>query len=171
MRGLLAFAFLLIVPAGMMAQSKKVKIYAYQQEVLPGVRKTSIEESGQTKEIPNKTRPKTFIYLEAPRDKKIDPKHIWINGKLFGVNVSTPQLPVVLINTAIPKKAPDTLARKTNNLVIQLEPVMDVPAFTPSSAAKKKMKSNKIVLHTIENGKNCYYYLKSIKILDPVALQ
>lgn len=171
MKGIISIFLLLVFPLMMVAQSKKVKLYAFQQEVLPGVRKTSIDESGQTKEIPNKIRPRIFIYLEAPRDKKIDPKHIWINGKLFGVNVSTPQLPVVLFNTTIPGKAPDTLARQTNNRVIQVEPVTDVAAFTPSSAAKKKMKSNKIVLHTIENGKNCYYYLDSIKILDPVALQ
>jgi len=171
MKGIIPIFLILFFPAFLVAQSKKVKIYAYQQEVLPGITKTSIDESGQMKEIPNKTRPRTFIYLEAPRDKKIDPKHIWIDGKLFGVSVSTPQLPVVMFNAALPGKAPDTLAHKTNNLVIQLEPVTDVAVFTPSSAAKKKMKSNKIVLHTIENGKNCYYYLDSIKILDPVVLQ
>ncbi len=171
MKGLIPILFILFSPSILVAQSKKVKIYAYQQEVLPGVRKITIDESGQTKEIPNKIQPRTFIYLEAPRDKKIDPKHIWIDGKLFGVSVSTPQLPVVLFNTAVPGQAPDTLARRTNNLLLQLEPVTDVAAFTPSSAAKKKMKSNKIVLHTIENGKNCYYYQNSIKILDPVALQ
>ena len=171
MKRLIPFLLLLISPSILVAQSKKVRIYAYQQQVIPGLRQITIDESGQTREIPNKIQPRTFLYLEAPRDLKIDPKHVWIDGKLFGVRVSTPQLPVVIPNTAIPSNPPDTLVRKTSNLVMQLEQVTDVAAFTPSGTAQRKMKSNRIVLHTIENGKNCYYYQNSIKILDPVALQ
>jgi hypothetical protein len=171
MKGILLILLLFFAPLLILAQSKKVKVYAYQQEVLPGTRQITIDESGRTHEIPNRIPSRTFIYVEAPRSLKMEAKHMWINGKLYGVRTSTPQLPVVIPNTSIPSNPPDTLVRKTDNLVLQLEPVSDVAAFIPSSTARKKMKTNKIVLHTIENGRNCYYYQNNIKILDPVALQ
>ena len=55
--------------------------------------------------------------------------------------------------------------------VIQLIPAAATDSFAATYSVKKKMKKNAIVLHTIENGKDCYYYLEGIKSLDPVALQ
>ncbi len=170
MRNVLAILFLMISVISC-AQSKKVKVYAYQQQVLPGVRATTIDESGVTKEIPNEIPPRTFIYIEAPKGKDVQPKHIWINGKLFGLRTSIPQLPVVMYNAAIPSKKADTLVGLTDKGVMQLEPVTDSVQFKPSRAANKKLTTHQVVLHTLENGKNCYYYLEQIKILDPVALQ
>ena len=171
MKGLLIILSILMFPTILSAQSKKVKIYAYQQQVLPGVRAITIDESGETKEVPKKMAVSNLIYIEAPAGKKIEPKHIWIDGKLYGLKTSIPQLPVIMHNAALPSKKPDTLVRLTEKAVMQLQPVTDSSAFNPSGAAKKKMKSHQVVLHTIENGKNCYYYLEHIKILDPVALQ
>ena len=169
MKSLLPILLIVLHPSLLPAQ--KVKIHAYEQQVLSGVRKVTIDESGHGREIPNKIPARTFIYLEAPRDKKIEPKHVWINGKLYGVRVSTPTLPVIMQNFTVPSKAADTLVPKTSKQVLQLEPITDVDQFMPSKAAQRKMKSNKLVVHTIENGKNCYYYQNSIKMLDPVALQ
>ena len=159
------------IPAVLSAQSKKVKLHAYQQAVLPGVQRTTIDESGTTKTVPAKTNTNTFLYLEFPSSKKIDPKHIWINSKLYDVNASVPSLPVVIYNNTIPGTKPDTLLRASSNKVLQLTLAPSSATFKPSSAAKRKMKSNEVALHTIENGKNCYYYLQHIKKLDPVALQ
>jgi hypothetical protein len=170
MKNLLAI-FFLIFSAISCAQSKKVKIYAYQQQVLPGVRAITVDESGVTNEVSKKMVANNFIYIEAPVDKKIEPKHIWIDGKLYGLKTSIPQLPVVMHNATLPSKKGDTLVRLTEKAVMQLQPVADSSVFSPSASAKKKMKSHQVVLHTIENGKNCYYYLERIKILDPVALQ
>jgi len=78
---------------------------------------------------------------------------------------------VIMHNPNLPSKKADTLVRLTENMVMQLQPVTDSSAFNPSAAAKKKMKTHQVVLHTLENGRNCYYYLEQIKILDPVALQ
>ena len=172
MKSILAI-FFLIISAISCAQSKKLKVYAYQQQVLPGVRAITIDESGTTKEVPNKLPPNTFIYLEAPvgYKEKIEPKHIWINGKLYEVKTTVANLPVIMHNSMIPNKKPDTLVRATENQVLHLQPVPADGQFNPSATAKKKMKTHQLVLHTIENGKNCYYYLESIKNLDPVALQ
>ena len=153
------------------AQSKRIMLHAYQQAVLPGVQRTTIDESGATKVAPLKTNTNTFLYLEFPSSKKIDPKHVWINGKLYDLNASVPSLPVVIYNNAIPDKKPDTLLRASSSKVLQLTLAPSNGTFKPSSTAKRKMKSNEVVLHTIENGKNCYYYLEHIKELDPVALQ
>jgi len=170
MKNILAIFFLMFSVVSC-AQSKKLKVYAYQQQVLPGVKASTIDESGLTKEIPNKIPPRNFIYIEAPKGKDIQPKHIWINGKLFGLRTSVPQLPVVMYNSMIPSKKADTLVGFTDKAVMQLEPVADSVQFKPSTAAKKKLTTHQVVLHTLENGKNCYYYLEQIKILDPVALQ
>ena len=159
------------LPATLLAQSKKVKVYAYQQDVLPGVRKTTIDESGNTKEVPAKMNVNTFLYLQIPSGKNVDPKHVWLDGKLYDVKTSTPTLPVVMYNSSIPGKKPDTLVHATSNKVLQLSLAPASDTFKPSSTAKKKMKSNELVVHTIEMGKNCYYYVDHVKKLDPVALQ
>jgi hypothetical protein len=148
-----------------------VKLYAYQQQTLPGMRQVTIDESGITKEPPPKITASNFIYLETSSTRKIDPKHVWINGKLFDVKTADPSLPVVIYNNSIPGKKADTLVRATGKKVIQLIPSPANETFNPTAKAKRKIKSNQLVLHTIENGKNCYYYVEHIKILDPVALQ
>src|SRR6476660_5358757 len=98
-----------LLPAALIAQSKKVKVYAYKQDVLPGVRKTTIDESGSTREVSAKMNVNSLLYLEIPLGKKVEPKHVWINGKLYDVNASSPTLPVVMYNTSFPGKKPDTL--------------------------------------------------------------
>ena len=164
---------LLLIPVILSAQSNKLKVYAYQQQVLPGVKANTIDESGATKEIQNKIPPRSFIYIEVPKANKktIEPRHLWINGKLYGVKSSVPQLPVLMHSTTIPSNTPDTLVRATENRVLQLEPVPGDVQFNPSATAKKKIKTHQVVIHTLENGKNCYYYVEHMNVLDPVALQ
>ncbi len=164
------FALVIALPSFLLAQ-KKVKVYAYQQQVVPGVRNITIDESGTTKEIPNKMSPNTFIYLEAPGSKSIEAKHVWLNGHLFDVKTEKANVPVVMYNNSIPSKKPDTLVHATSNRVWQLSPITTSESFNPSAKAKRKMKTQQLVLHTIENGRNCYYYVDHIKILDPVVLQ
>ena len=153
------------------AQSKKVRVYAYQQSVLPGTRQITIDESGAAKEAAPKVSNNTLLYVEIPQNKNVDPKHVWINGKLFNVKTSTSTSPVIIPNTLHPGKPADTLVHSTTNVVLQLTPSPSAETFNPSSTAKRKMKSNELVLHTIEDGKDCYYYVEHIKKLDPVALQ
>ena len=153
------------------AQSKKVRVYAYQQSVLPGTRQITIDESGTTKEKSPKVSNNTLLYLEIPKNMNVDPKHVWINGKLFDVKTSSATSPVIIANSEHPGKNADTLVRSTTNTVLQLTASPSAETFDPSSKAKRKMKSNEVVLHTVENGKNCYYYVEHVKRLDPVALQ
>ena len=161
-----------VLTAVLLAQSKKVKIYAYQQQVIPGLRQTTIDETGTVKETPPKMSANSFIYLQIPPGKNVDAKHVWVNGKLYDVKTaSVPSLPVVMYNTTIAGKKPDTLVHATSNKVIQISLVPASETFNPSSKVKKKIKSNELVLHTIESGKNCYYYVDHVKRLDPVALQ
>ena len=171
MKRLLPIMLLLLAPVFLLAQIKKVKLYAYQQAVLPGAVKTTIDESGNSKAPPPKTSSSNFIYLEAPSMKKIEPLHIWIKGELYDLRTEKPKLPVLMQYVALPLKKTDTLVKATSNPVMQLLPVPAKNGFTPSAAVKKKIRSNEIVVHTIEKGKNCYYYLDRIKILEPVALQ
>jgi hypothetical protein len=171
MKGLIIFLSVVMMPAVLSAQSKKVKVYAFQQGVIPGRRNTTIDESGKTSETPPKVTNNTLLYLEIPHNKKVDPKHVWINGKLFDLKTSIATSPVIIGNTTYPGKKADTLVRSTTNTVLQLTPSSASGTFNASSAAKRKMKSNDIVLHTVENGKNCYYYVQHIKKLDPVVLQ
>lgn len=171
MRVLLPFLMVLVSFLAFSQANKKVRIHAYEQQVLPGVRRVTVDESGNQREVPQKKIVHYFIYLEAPASKKIDPKHIWIRGKLYSIKVEKPKLPVVINNLSFPNKAADTLIRQTPDPVIQLVPSTPADAFAATNSVKRKMKKNAIVLHTIENGKDCYYYLEGIKTLDPMALQ
>ena len=170
MKKLVAFTILL-VPFALMAQSKKVKLYAYQQDVRPGMRNITIDESGSTKEVPNKKMANYFIYVEVPAGKEMRPQHMWINGSLYDVKAEEAKSPVIMTSPNYPSRKADTLVRGTTNQLLQLTLVPTTSTFKASNTAKKKMKSNQFVLHTIEKGKNCYYYLDRIKILEPVALQ
>jgi len=171
MNGMLFALIALVMPATLFAQSKKVRIHAYQQPVMSGTRNITIEEKGVMKEVPKKVNPNIFIYLEAPPSMDIQPQHVWINGKMYAVRATDAQSPVVMNNNTVPGKKADTLVRLTGNRVVQLTPDATTAEFVPSKTAQKKMKKNELVLHTVEYGKNCYYYLSHIKVLDPVALQ
>lgn len=160
-----------LFPLALFAQSKKVKLYAYQQEVRPGMRNITIDESGSTKEAPPKKMANNFVYVEVPAGKEMQPQHLWINGSLYDVKVETTVSPVIMNHSMYPSQKADTLVRGTANKVLQLIPVPTTSTFNASKSAAKKMKSHQLVLHTIENGKNCYYYLDRIKNLEPVALQ
>src|SRR5437763_10986999 len=122
-----------VLPAALLAQSKKVKVYAYQQQVLPGLRQTTIDEKGTVKEAPPKMSANTFIYLQIPTGKNVDAKHVWVNGKMYDVKTSVPSLPVVMYNTTIGGKKPDTLVHATSNKVIQLSLAPANETFNPSS--------------------------------------
>ncbi|HKP31814.1 MAG TPA: hypothetical protein VJT83_03780 [Chitinophagaceae bacterium] len=171
MRVLLPFVLLFASFAVLGQANKKVKIYAYEQQVLPGVRKITLDESGKEKEVPPKNILHYFIFMEAPASKKVEAKHLWIRGKLYSINIEKPALPVVVNNLTYPTKKADTLVRQRLDPVVQLVPATATDNFAATYSVKKKMKKNAIVLHTVENGKDCYYYLEGIKRLDPVAMQ
>ena len=171
MKSLLHIVVITLLPVLIFAQSKKVKLYAFQQQVLPGISRTTIDESGNTKQLPSKIFANYFIYLEGPEAKKIEPRHVWIKGKLYNLKLEKASLPVVIQSYSIPVKKLDTLVRLSSNPVLQLQPLPTSEGFTPSAGVRKKIRSKEIVVHTVENGKNCYYYLNRIKVLDPVALQ
>ena len=153
MKKVLIFICIASIAAVSCGQSKKIQLHAYQQPVLSGVQRTTIDESQTIKTAPVEANTNTFLYLEFPSGKNIDPKHVWINGKLYDLKNSEPSLPVVIYNNNIAGKAPDTLIRTTSNKVLQLTPAPSTETFNPSSTAKRKMKSNEVVLHTIEDGK------------------
>jgi hypothetical protein len=171
MKEILFGLIVLITPVTLLAQSKKVRLHAYQQPVMSGTRNITVEEKGVMKEVPKKVNPNIFIYLEAPPSMDIQPEHLWINGKLYSVRATDAQPPVVMYNNTVPGKKADTLVRLTGNRVVQLMPDATTAEFIPSKTAQKKMKKNELVLHTVEYGKNCYYYVQHIKLLEPVALQ
>src|SRR5689334_17543205 len=122
MKGLIIFLSAVIMPAILFAQSKKVKLYAFQQAVLPGTRPITIDESGKTSEATPKVSSNTFLYLEIPHNKKVDPKHVWINGKMYDLKISSTSSPVVMQRTVNPGKKADTLVHYTSNTVLQLTP-------------------------------------------------
>jgi len=171
MKPFLAFVLIIASVASFAQANKKVKLYAYEQRVLPGVRKVTIDENGVQREAKPKTFSHYYIYLEAPSSKKVEVKHIWIRGKQQNVTVEKPTLPAVVYNISMPGRKADTLVRQRLNPVLQIVPSPASDSFQVSYAVRQKMKKNEIVVHTIENGKDCFYYLESIKMLDPLALQ
>ena len=159
------------MPVLLIAQSKKVKLYAYQQDVRTGMRNITIDETGKTKEAPAKKMANNFIYVEVPTGKEMQPQHLWINGVLYDAKVENATSPIIMNHPTFPSRKSDTLVGSTTNKLLQLIPVPTTSTFKVSKSVAKKMQSHQLVLHTIESGKNCYYYLDRIKILEPVALQ
>ena len=170
MKQLILFISIAIVPGISFAQSK-VKVFAYKQAALPATRKTTIEEGGQPKTLPPKPSFSHLIYLTVPTKKDVQPKHAWLNGKWYSLTATTKSSPVVLSHPSLPAIRTDTLVKSTAGTVLQLALHESADTFDPPGKVKSKMKSNELVVHTIEKGKDCYYYIKALKSLEPEVLQ
>lgn len=154
------------------ASQKNVRVYAYRQPVLQGVKPGGVvDEKGKEVEMQVKERPANFfIYLEM-RPANFEMKEIWIKQKAYVGNMAiVPSTPVVImpqvrINTG------DTLVKATKNRVFQIYPGNQLEITGVSADVQKQINDNEVVIHCLVNGKERYYALASIKNLPPVALQ
>jgi len=144
-----------------------VKIYAYEQDNLPGTRPAGVvDENGKPikKAAPKKNY---LIYLSLKQKYSVKPVQIFIKGQAFEVgSISVRKSPVEYIDTMVPNNAEKiVLVPVTDNKV------MEVPVAEPSLAQKKTStiqnltSKNDVVVAYMWNNKKYFVTLKQIKKL------
>lgn len=168
MKKILLFSAIFILALNLFGQPT-VKIFAYEQDNLPGTRPAGVvDENGKPlkKAAPKKNY---LIYLSFKQKYSIKPVQIFIKGQSYEVGTSNVRkAPVEYVDNMVPNKAEKTvLVPATDNKVLEL------PVAEPSLEQKKAANiqnltaKNDVVVAYIWKNKKYLVTLKQIKKLAP----
>jgi hypothetical protein len=169
MKTKLLFILLLITGSSVFCQPA-IKVYAYEQDVLPGTIPVGTDENGNS--IRKAADKKNYrVFLSFKSGFLISPVEIYIRGKSFSIKgVETKKTPVGYINNNIPPK-PETieLVPATKNKVVQLQ-VGDEPQESKRSSHLKKLtEKNEVVIEYLLKKKRYFLTVQKLRKLEPVA--
>ena len=142
----------------------------YKQLVFPGTVPVRISEGeGSTATVKRGPATNYFLYLSYAKGETIQPLQVWINKKAYTVSVEgVGPIPIEHTNRNIPTRPVKTvLVPKTTQKVVRLVPQREATTATLSSAAKKMVTSNELVVSYKWKGKTYYKALKTLTELDP----
>jgi hypothetical protein len=156
------FAFLL----GNNAFSQPVvKVYAFEQDVIPGNIPVVTDENGNAVKK-DWIRKEYRIFLSFRNSYKIAPAKIFIKGKAFDIgSANTVSSPVQFTN--IPDQKKITLVAKTSNKIVELEKGNEAAKKTYTATLKKLIDKNDVVIVYTWKGKNYYASVKELRKLEP----
>jgi hypothetical protein len=168
---LLFFTFTLLIVTVTIHGQPAIKIFAYEQQSLPGTVPVGIkdENGNPIKKAAAKTN--YFIFLSFNKNYIIRPVQVIIKDSSFIVDTFTDvkKTPVEYTNRTIPKDPHKTiLVPKTSNKVIKIEPVKSAGPTANGSHIKNLVKTNDLVIVYLWKNKKYYIALKKITELDPV---
>ena len=161
-----------VIPALAQKQCSRVKGYAYQRSVLPGmIPQRSIEEDGSVKAA-QPPAPNFYFYVEFPSNKQLTAVRAWIRGKAYNITVSpVGEVPVVIPKTPLGNQPRmDTLVGKTNNNLLRIQPTSPIEVRS-SGRLQKRISTNELVIEYEMNDKDYVLLISTIKKLEPLALQ
>lgn len=168
MKKILLFSALFIVGLNLFSQPT-VKIFAYEQDNLPGTRPAGVvDENGKPikKAAPKKNY---FIYLSLKQKYSIKPVQIFIKGQSYEVGSSTVRkAPVEYTDNIVPNNPEKTvLVPATDNKVLEL-PVAELSLSQKKTSYIQTLTvKNDVVVAYVWNGKKYFVSLKQIKKLAP----
>ena len=171
MKAFAVLGFLACMQTICAAQQSSIKLYAFKQAVVSGV-KSSYETDEKGKEI--KTKPQVLtnylIYISHPIELELHFIELWIDGKHFGIKEQRTSTPVQ-ISYDNGTNAPEliTLINETTDNVLKLEPVQ-APSFK-TTISKKIIKANELILAYKLNGKIYLKTMKKIKSLRTAHIE
>jgi hypothetical protein len=148
-----------------------INLYGFKQAVLPGmIPGDIITEDGRTIEQPFKPKFNFFIYTAS--NARIYPMEVWLNGTAYSIQTEVvTSTPIEYVNpTSLPEGKKTVLVPKTSKKVLKLTIAPPVEK-TEHTKAKSLSKANELVLVYKQNGKFYYSALKSLKEIEPVAMQ
>ena len=152
------------------AQSSKVKLYGFVQEIKPGiVRRRNIDESGRS--IPTKPDEKSYTYyLYATSPEWITPTELWIKGKAYAFQTdSILTSPVTIADPNIPHGRTITLVPKSTGKIIRISPIQIL--LNPTGRHKALAGHNDILLFYKLRGKIYATHLSKLTPLSPASMQ
>jgi hypothetical protein len=153
------------------AQSKgTVNLYGLKQAVLPGIIPGPITtDDGRV--IEEEFKPKFNLFIYTASNNTITPVEVWLSGKRYSVKTeSISKTPVEYTNpTSMPKPSVTTIVPKTNKKVLKL--TLSDTEGKSSLKNTSLAKANELVVVYKQGSKVYYVALKSIKEIEPVAMQ
>lgn len=145
-----------------------VKVYAYAQPVASGIRQQTVSTDGGNEKLVTAPRQgmNYFIFIEYKRSKGIRPVYIWMDDKLYTVQVEEVSTPYY-ISTAekIPNKQ-NQLVPKTKNKVLRLSFSGEAKGVNWTG---DKNKEGIVIMYTCRK-KSHYVTLDKITMLEPAAM-
>jgi hypothetical protein len=172
MKKLILSLFIAISFAACKAQSKgSVTVYGFKQAVLPGmIPGDIISEDGKRIEHPFKPKFNFFIYTAS--NGAIQPTEIWLNGQAYSVqSEQVAATPIEYTNpTNMPQPKKTVLVPQTTKKVFKwtLAPSVE---NSKNEKAKSIASANELVVVYKQNGRTYYSAVKSLKEIEPVAMQ
>ena len=162
----------LLTGCGILAQkSPLINLYAFSQQVLPGIRSgTILQENGNTiKNTPIK-KINYFFYAELDKSSNIEITTIWINGKEYAAKTE------IISKTPVEITIND-VASKPEKMILVPASVNKVVLIIPGEASKNSKKltyklkklisSSELVVACRWEGKIYYTMAQKIKSLKP----
>lgn len=146
-----------------------VKVYAYSQAVLQGIKPTNtVDESGKEIKRLSENKLSYFFYVEQKKSTVIKILSVWVKGKNYSVKTDTVlQTPVVMNSSA---NDIITLVPKSSNKILWVTPGKEnMRAKKPGADLKKLINLSELVIVYLWKGKIYYSSVKKIKELKPFA--
>jgi len=145
-----------------------VKVYAYEQNVLPGAPGGRGGPPIASAQLAGK---RFSIYLET-KNPNIAVDGVWMNGQYHEVRTEQKKAPVVLSGpVALEPNEKNTLVPSTTNPVIEVIVKDKVPGKSPTANVAEMLKSNAAVVQLTENGKPVVVPVAAFQAKDSVYLQ
>jgi hypothetical protein len=168
---LLFFSFTLLIAAVAIHGQPAIKIFAYQQQSLPGTVPVGIkdENGNPIKKAAAKTN--YFIFLSFKKNYIVAPVQVLIKGSSFSLDSFTDvkKTPVEYTSHTIPNDSHKTvLVPKTSNRVIKINPAEPGGPIEGNNHIKSLAKTNDLVIIYMWNKKKYYAALKKITELEPI---
>ena len=175
MRLSLKFLFLFLITGNFVSAQKDpiVKIYAFKQPVLPGIKKDIIvQENGKTIETTPPQKVNYFFYLEQKKSTAVKIAGIWMYGKKYFIKVDAiSNTPVEIAKESSSNKPGKiSLTPAEGNEFVQILPGAETKKGTklPRGLRKIIQQSELVVIYVWE-GKTWYLPVKQIKNLSSVV--
>jgi len=165
------FTFTLLISVVTTHGQPAIKIFAWQQQSLPGTVPVGIKDENGNPIKKAAAITNYFIFLSFKKNYSIRPVQVFIKGSSFAVDtvIEVKKTPVQQTNLTVPNN-PHTkiLVPKTSNKVIRISPAEKTDSVEKSAHLKNLIKTNDVVVAYVWKEQRYFIAVKTIKELDPM---
>jgi hypothetical protein len=166
MKKLLLYTIAALLTGSAGAQSPIIKLYAFSQETMPGIKPASPEDG---REINNALPMGYYFYAEVKRGAKVDMPDVCIKGVWHSATLQKVNTPVLAVVDAvvIPNKK-RVLVKKTRNDVYRVIPG-EASEMAMDETWQKLAAGNEVVLVVQQANKKQYITVRKMVQLPQLA--
>ena len=148
-----------------------VKIFAFEQENLPGTQPAGVKDENGNTVKKAAAKKNYFIFLSLKKSTNVTPVQLFIEGVAYSIRWAVvSRTPVEYTSKNIPNRpVKTTLVPKTRNKVIQITPTEISGSENHDAGIQKLARENDVVVVYKWNKKRYAVALNKIRQLEPVA--